>query len=692
MTQDSTNGDSPAPEGAAHLFAEFDAPTYESWREATVSSLKGLPFEKLITRTYEGIDLQPLYRAEDTAELAHVATLPGKPPYVRGSDATGYLEQPWAIAQEIGAATPSEFNRRLLHDLQRGQNAVNLIFDASGRRGVPLQDARDVGAALAHVDLSAVPLLLHCGADAVPATALLMAALPSSAMSSDAEPPDASISGAIDNDPLGELASAGTLPASLDALYDEMALLTRWAASHAPVLRTISVRGDRYQNAGADAVTELAVALATGVAYVRAMQARDLPIDTTAGSLTFVFGLGSDFFMEVAKLRAARLLWSQAVAAFGGNATAQRMVIHARTADWNKTVYDPYVNMLRVTTEAFAGAVAGVQSMHVSPFDAPIREADEFSRRIARNTQLILQEECSLTRLIDPAGGSWYVERLTDELARAAWQRFQAIETAGGLAAALADGTVQEQIVATAAARVANLARRKDVLVGVNMYPNLGEVQAEAQAKAERDGGDASVGSGEVSLAEGSDFGILVERAKAGASLPQLCDALRREAGPGPAVAPLQPLRVAATFEELRAAAGRYADERGAAPKIFLANMGPLKQHKARADFTQGFVNVGGFECIYPAGFETPDAAAAAALAAGALAVVICSTDDSYPEIVPDLTARIKAAAPDLPVLLAGYPTDHIDAFRAAGIDEFIHLRADCHAVNAWLQAETGVQ
>jgi methylmalonyl-CoA mutase len=678
MTQESTNGDSPAPDGAAHLFAEFDAPAYEAWREATVSSLKGVPFEKLITRTYEGIDLQPLYRAEDAADLAHVATLPGKPPYVRGSDATGYLEQPWAIAQEIGAATPSEFNRRLLHDLQRGQNAVNLIFDASGRRGVPMQDARDVGAALANVDLAAVPLLLHCGADAVPAAALLMAALPS----------DAAIAGAIDNDPLGELAAAGTLPASLDALYDEMAMLTRWAAANAPALRTISVRGDRYQNAGADAVTELAAALAAGVAYVRAMQARDLPVDTTAGSLTFVFGLGSNFFMEVAKLRAARLLWSQVIEAFGGNAAAQRMVIHARTADWNKTVYDPYVNMLRVTTEAFAGAVAGVQSMHVAPFDAPIREADEFSRRMARNTQLILQEECSLTRLIDPAGGSWYVERLTDELARAAWQRFQAIETAGGLAAALADGTVQQQIAATAAARVANLARRKDVLVGVNMYPNLGEAEAKAEAKAEAEGHAEDVA---VSLGEAS-FASLVERAKAGANLAQLRSALRRNAGPGPAVEPLQPLRVAAAFEALRQAAASYAAAHGATPKIFLANMGSLKQHKARADFTQGFVNVGGFECIYPAGFETPDAAAAAALDAGAQAVVICSTDDSYPEIVPALTARIKAAAPEMPVLLAGYPTDQIDAFRAAGIDEFIHLRADCHAVNAWLQATIGIK
>ncbi len=686
MPQESANGDAPLDPADARLFDQFDAPSFETWREATVTSLNGLPFEKLITRTYEGIDLQPLYRAEDVADLSHVNTLPGRPPFVRGADAAGYLQQPWAIAQEISAPTPAEFNRQLLHDLNRGQDAINLGIDADGHRGVPVEDAAAMAEALASVDLTAVPIILRAGVDALPAAALLLVSRASAGNA---------LRGAVVNDPLGELASAGALPAVLDALYDEMAALTLWAETHAPALHTISVQAERYQDAGADAVTELAVALATGVAYLRAMLVRGLTIDAAAARMTFGFGLGSNFFMEVAKLRAARLLWSQAVAAFGGSADAQRMTIHGRTAEWNKTIYDPYVNMLRVTTEAFAGAIGGVQSMHVTPFDGPLRPADEFSRRIARNTQLILQDECNLTRLIDPSGGSWYVEALTDELAQAAWQRFQAIEAAGGMAAVLGNGSLQDQIAETAQARVANLNRRKDVLVGTNMYPNLREERLPvATVSAVDDAPGTSATPARDVIAVESDPAVVdaaIQAAADGATLAELRAMLRDGAAAGPIVPALTPLRVAASFEALRAAAEAYAESTGAPPRVFLATMGPLAQHKARADFSQGFVNVGGFVCDYPPGFAGPEEAADAALASGAQAVVICSTDDTYPEIVPAFAARIKAVQPGLPVLVAGYPKDHVDAFRAAGVDEFIHLRADCYALNAWLQEQAGL-
>ena len=396
----------------------------------------------------------------------------------------------------------------------------------------------------------------------------------------------------------------------LDALYDEMAALTLWAEVNAPALHTISVQAERFQDAGADAVTELAVALATGVAYLRAMLARGLTVDSAAARMTFGFGLGSNFFMEVAKLRAARLLWSQVVAAFGGSAEAQRMTIHGRTAEWNKTIYDPYVNMLRVTTEAFAGAIGGVQSMHVTPFDGAQRQADEFSRRIARNTQLILQDECNLARLIDPSGGSWYVEALTDELAQAAWQRFQSIEAAGGMGAVLADGSLQEQIAATAQARVANLNRRKDVLVGTNMYPNLGEERLPVATTPDPDAvTSTNAAQSPAAIAVGPQPAVVdaaIQAAAEGATLAELRAMLRDGAVAGPVVPALTPLRVAASFEALRTAAEAYAESTGSPPRVFLATMGPLAQHKARADFSQGFVNVGGFVCDYPDWLRQP--------------------------------------------------------------------------------------
>jgi methylmalonyl-CoA mutase len=251
---------------------------------------------------------------------------------------------------------------------------------------------------------------------------------------------------------------------------------------------------------------------------------------------------------------------------------------------------------------------------------------------------------------------------------------------------------LQAQVEETARARRANIDRRKDVLVGTNMYANLGE---ERLSTVEQQMPDPAAGTGAAKTIAveptAATVDATVQAARGGASLAQLAAALRRAAEEGPTVLALTPLRVAASFEALRQAADAYTEAHGAAPRIFLANMGPLAQHKARADFTQGFVNVGGFVCDYPGGFETVEEAATAAQASGAQAVVVCSTDDRYPEIVPALATRIKTSQPDLPLLLAGYPKEHVDALRAAGVDEFIHLRADCYAVNAWLQQMTGV-
>ncbi len=700
------------------LFDAFDAPSVEQWQEETVAALKGIPYEKLHTRTYEGVTLQPIYRRADAAGIAHQHTLPGKPPYVRGATASGYLEAPWLVAQGISAGSPAAFNKALRHDLERGQAAVNLAVDAATRAGLDPDQARaeqigadglsiaiadDFATALDGVELAKTPIFVQTGTSAFALGALLAAAV----QRQGAAPMQ--LSGCLGSDPLGQLASAGQLPCSLSRAYDEMAELTAWAQINAPKLDTIVVDGSATHNGGGNAVQELAFALATGVEYLSAMQARGIDIDTTASHMRFVFALGGNFFMEVAKLRAARLLWSQIVAAFGGSDEAQKMTIHAQTARWNKTAIDPYVNMLRVTTEAFAGAVGGVGSMAVAPFDDVVRPADEFARRIARNTQLVLQSETNVGRVIDPAGGSWYVEQLTDQLARDAWSLFQDIEGQGGMLAALEAGSPQAQIAETAAKRTANLETRRDVLVGANMYPNLTEIplevvgtDAEARAFVEQrlaQMAEQRKADQPISLSTPADAepGMLmvqaIAAAEAGATLGQLSQALRGDGTDTetPTIVPIPQARIAEPFEALRAAANRFAERTGAAPRVFLANMGPLAQHKPRADFTTGFLAVGGFECDSPPGFETPEEAADAALAAGAEAVVICSTDATYPEIVPPLVARIKASRPEMMVLLAGYPREQVEAFKAVGVDEFIHIRANCYAINRLLQEETGI-
>ncbi len=275
-----------------------------------------------------------------------------------------------------------------------------------------------------------MPLTVRAGTAALPLLAMLVA------HARRAGRPASDLHGCLEDDPLGVLAHEGAIPLSLGRAYDEMAQITLWAERHAPRLQTVAVHTYPYHNAGANAVQELAFALATGVAYLRAMQRRGADVNVAARRMRFDFAVGGNFFMEIAKLRAARLLWSQVVDAFCGGGKARWMRQHARRARRNKTTIDPYVNMLRVTTEALAAAVGGVESLHVAPYDEPARPPDEFSRRIARNAQVILQEEAHLTAVVDPAGGSYAVEALTDRLARDAWALFQEIEGMGGMAEA----------------------------------------------------------------------------------------------------------------------------------------------------------------------------------------------------------------------------------------------------------------
>ena len=726
--------DEPRQEEPALDFDEFPHPTYDDWRQAAVDSLAGKPFDKLVTATYEGLDVQPLYRREDTADLAATRTIPGAPPYLRGGRAGGNVRQPWAVAQELAHGSPAAFNRALRFDLEHGQTAVNLLLDAPsragkdpdaaqpgevGRGGVSLATVEDVAAALKGIDLSATPITVRAGTAALPLLALLAAHLQRSGR------PVSDLRGCLEDDPLGVLAHEGALPLSLERAYDEMAQLMLWAVGHAPALATAAVHTYPYHNGGADAASELAYALATGVAYLRALGRRGVDVDTAAPRIRFDFAIGANFFMEIAKLRAARLLWAQVVAAFGGGDDAQRMRQHGRTARRNKTTVDPYVNMLRVTTEALAAAVGGVESLHVAPFDEAARPPDEFSRRIARNVQIILQEEAHLTQVIDPAGGSYAVEALTDRLARAAWAHFQAIEGRGGMADALKLGYVQAEIAAVAGKRAANLAKRRDVLVGANQFANPAESpppgddtdyaavfrERAAQMTHHRTHDDdpaAHVAALErlgamMAAPPETMVATAIAAAVAGATLGELTRALRLNDGARPTIVPIPLVRAAEPFEQLRKktlsltlSQGEREPDAGplaprervgerASARVFLANLGPPRQHKARADFAQAFFEVGGFQVLANNGFPDPTTAAAAAIQSGAPAVVICSTDETYPELVPPLVAAIRKAAPATVIVLAGRPAEQVEALRAAGVDEFIYMGADVVALNEWL-------
>jgi methylmalonyl-CoA mutase len=333
-----------------------------------------------------------------------------------------------------------------------------------GAGGLSLAAVEDATALLDGIALAETPLLIPAGAAALPVAALIAAAL------SRRGTAVADLQGAVGGDPLGTLAAQGALPIDLERAYDGLAALTAWSLRHAPRLSTVLVDLRPYHDGGASAVQDLAFALGSGVEYLRALLARGLTIEQAAPRVQFAFCVGGAFFMEVARLRAARVLWARVISAFGGDAAAGRLRLHARTSAWTKTRADAYTNMPRATTEALAAVIGGCDSLHVGPFDEALGLPDEFSRRIARNVQLILQEESHLVRLVDPAGGSWYVEALTDQVAQRAWTLFQEVERRGGFAAALAQGFVQAGVAAVRDARFAQIAERREVIVGVNRY------------------------------------------------------------------------------------------------------------------------------------------------------------------------------------------------------------------------------
>ncbi|HEY5145944.1 MAG TPA: methylmalonyl-CoA mutase family protein, partial [Polyangiaceae bacterium] len=483
------------------------------------------------------------------------------------------------------------------------------------------------------------------------------------------------LAGTLGADPLGTLAVEGELPTSLAAALEEAAELAAWTAAHAPRLRAITVDTSGYHDAGADAATEVAVALATGVAYLRAMTAAGLTVDAAAKQLVFSFSVGRDFFVEIAKLRAARRTWSKLVAASGGDAASQAMAIHARTSRRTKSRRDPWVNLLRGTAETFSAVVGGADAITTASFDAPLGESDDFGRRIARNTQHILRHESNVHRVVDPAGGSWYVEAITDGLARRAWEKFQAIERAGGLAAVLVSGTLQAELKTALEAERKAVETRKTAITGVNEFPNVREENlARPVSVPSTTAAPKTALSGSLRFAAGS----LVEQARravsGGARFLEVRAALDR--GGPVTVAPLERARLAEPFEALRDRADRFLAARGKRPAVFLANLGPIADHKARAAFAQNVFEAGGFLVIGNDGFDTADEAAAAFADSGADVAAVCSSDAIYAELASPAARALRAKGATA-VVLAGAPGVAEAPYREAGVTDFVFVGAN---------------
>ena len=688
---------------------EFAIPTYDEWKDACIALLKGAPFEKkLFTKTYEGITFSPMYFHADTEPIQPAKSYPGMGDYLRGVEANGYVNAPWGIAQACDETLPKENNELLQREIEKGSTIYNIKVDCATRKakdareckhigngGVSLTTLGDVTALLNGLKLDTYPLYVYTGESALPLLALIVAAVKKNGG-------DVSkLRGVIGANPICEYVANGTLNQSVDKLFDEAATVAKWTLENAPEVKTIFVQSDVFSNGGANDVQEVAYTISAGVAYLRALLERGLTIDEAASQIMFGFSMGANFFMQIAKLRAVRPIWAQIIKEFGGNEESQKIHVHGRPAKFFSTVYDPYVNMLRETTQLFSGVVGGVDSFENSTFDEPVRKGDEFSRRIARNMQIILQEEFGLLQPIDPAGGSWAVETLTKEIKEKIWAEFQVIEGKGGIVAALKEGYPQDEIAKVLDARFKAAETRKDRIVGNNMYANMTEERIDARAESQEENLKVRKVTIDVYLSmvkaqdalanvNADDAETVIAAAEKGATIAELRQAL------GTAeveeIKSIEAHRWSERFEALREKTEKFKAETGDNVKVFLANMGPIPQHKARADFTTGFLQVGAFEVLGNNGFATVDEAAAAAKESGADAVVICSTDATYPEIIPALAPKLHEVLPNATVFLAGAaPKDLKETYDAAGIDEYIHVKANCYKILQALQAKKGM-
>ncbi len=684
------------------LRKDFPSTSFEDWKKAAEKDLKGQSYDKsLITKTYEGIDLQPIYTQENIKENPLLENFPGYNNYVRGNKTEGNLKNGWLVSQELPYYSPREYNEALKYDLERGLTAIyfkpdlatllskdpeTAIDGETGKGGTSAVSLEDLEECFKDIDLTKHPLFVNGGFSAMQIFALFVSYFRKSGTDMK------KLNAAFLSDPFVFAMRTGVTPYDLETAFDEMYNVTKWTADNKLNIKTIGVCGYEYVNAGGSAVQELGYAMASAIDYINQMIKRGLTIDEAAPRFFFTFGISTNYFMEVAKLRAARIVWSNIIDAYKGKEDSKKMFIHSKTSFYNQAKNDIYVNLLRTTTEAFSAVAGGADSIYTSPFDETVGIPDEFSRRLARNTQIVLREESHFNSVIDPAGGSYYVETITAEIAQKAWEIVKSVEAEGGMLNAVTKGIPQAEIEKTAAAKEKDYAKRKKVIVGNNMYANMKEERiAEREngledAKNERTEKFKNRKQREVNLKE-VNVDFLIDNFLEGSTIGETGKALKRK----PAESNIKTLRVkraSEIFEELREYSYSYKDKNGYFPKIFLATMGPLKQHKARADFSRGFFEVGGFDVIYEKGFESNEDAVNAAVKSGAGIVVVCSTDDTYPEIVPVLVKELKDKIKGVRVILAGYPKDMVEAYKQSGVDEFIFMGADVYEVNKKLLKE----
>ncbi len=619
------------------LFQEFPPVSTEAWKEKVVADLKGADFDrKLVWRTNEGFSVQPYYRQEDLEKLGYLDALPGEFPYVRGTKTNN---NDWYVRQNIIVNDLEEANKKALDVLMKGVTSLGFVFNECNEITAADMGLLLNGICLESVEVNFVAKCFTCKIGEAFAEFVLAGKWNLN-----------SIVASVAYDPFGNYLLYGRMKNGVDGSVEKAKSLLAKAAN-LPKYRVLAINGKNYGNAGASAVQELAFALAQGAEYLSALTDAGVGIDDVAKNIKFNLSVSSNYFMEIAKLRAGRLLWAQIVKAYEPNDEAAcQMQVHAETGSWNKTFYDPYVNMLRTQTEAMSAALGGADSITVLPFNAIYEDPTTFSDRIARNQQLLLKEESHFDKIVDAGAGSYYIEELTASIADEAWKLFLAIQDQGGFLAAAKAGFIQAEVKAMAAKRDLNVATRRENLLGVNQFPNFSERLEKVELVAD-------------------------------ALQPTDLTAEHTE------IETIKPYRGAQAFEAIRVATDKYA-KTNKRPLAFMLTVGNLNFSKARSQFACNFFAVAGYEVRDNNGFASVEDGVAAAKQAGADIVVICSSDDEYATFAPAAFDLLKDEAI---FVVAGAPAC-TDELKAKGIENFIHVKSNLLEELKAYQAKLGIK
>jgi len=623
------------------LFDQFPPVSTKEWLDRIAIDLKGADFNKrLVWKTGEGFDVMPFYRREDLEKINYTSDFLSFLPRRNGSTDSRKPEVlkmtgAWLIRQDIKVTDYSEANRKALSILTKGIDSIGFIISDAGS----IND-KNFALLLRDINPECVELNFLSNGKAIEIIKSL------AGVAGGGKYDVSKINGAVEADPLGRLMINGTLCIPVEDGFDYLASLTR-ETFHFPKYRNIQVNGSGFTNAGADAVTELGFSLSMAVDYIEKLSERGIEPDEAAKRIRFSFGTGSNYFIEIAKLRAARLLWSVIA---GGYKTSKnelwRMEIHCTTSKYNSTVYEPYVNMLRTQTEAMSAILGGADSLTVNPFDTAFREPSEFSERIARNQQLLLKEEAYFDKVADPSSGSYYIENLTALIAENSWKLLLETEDSGGFISGLRSGMIRKRIAGIAARRKNDFARRREILVGTNQYPDPAEKIAPDSAPVFHE--DSPVNSGQAETE------------------------------------PVKLFRVSEELEKIRMAAGNAAVN----PSVFLLKIGDRVMRQARSQFTSGFFGCAGYTILDNEGFENIDDSVKAALDSKADIVVICSSDAEYPVFAPETFNRLNGRAI---VVIAGNP-ECSDSLRLKGLENYIHLKSDLVEALSYYNSKIGLE